>query len=132
MHSQYKDDINMRFIGNLFWILFGGGILGLLWALAGLLCCITIVGIPLGVQCFKFAGFVAWPFGRQIEYSSHTVDFIFNILWILLVGWELAVFSAVAGIMWCVTIVGIPFGIQLFKFSKLALMPFGARITTSM
>lgn len=82
----------------------------------------------MGLQCFKFAGFMIWPFGRDIYYSNNIVDFFWNILWIIVFGWELAVFAFFIGLIWCVTIVGIPFGIQCFKFARLALMPFGARI----
>ncbi|MDD2457079.1 MAG: YccF domain-containing protein, partial [Eubacteriales bacterium] len=69
------------------------------------------------------------PFGREIDYSqAGTISFLANILWILLLGWELAVTAVVIGLVYCVTIVGIPFGLQSFKFARLALMPFGARI----
>jgi len=119
----------MRLIGNLLWFFFGGVILWALWFLAGLLCCVTIIGIPFGVQCFKFASLMLWPFGRDIDFSKAGVgSFLMNILWILLLGWELAVTAVVIGLVYCVTIIGIPFGIQSFKFAKLALMPFGARI----
>ena len=118
----------MRILGNFLWCCFGGGVIAILWALAGLLCCCTIIGIPMGVQCFKFASFIIWPFGRNVVYSGHTVSFLANIIWIMVFGWELAAFSLLLGIIWCITIVGIPFGQQCFKFAKLALMPFGAQI----
>ena len=119
----------MRFIGNLLWFIFGGVILWLMWLVAGLLCCITIIGIPIGVQCFKFSSFVLYPFGRDIDFSGVGVgSFLINILWILFLGWELAITSVVIGLVYCVTIIGIPFGLQCFKFAKLALMPFGAKI----
>ena len=118
----------MKTIGNLLWILFGGLVLAIFWMIAGLLCCITLVGIPLGIQCFKFAQLVLWPFGRNIEFGESPFSFLVNIIWILLFGWELAVVSVVMGLLWCITIVGIPFGIQCFKFAQLALLPFGARV----
>lgn len=119
----------MRFIGNILWFIFGGVILGLAWFLAGLLCCITIIGIPLGIQCFKFASLALWPFGRDVDFShAGVVSLLVNILWILLLGWELAVTAVTIGLVYCVTIIGIPFGLQAFKFAKLALLPFGARI----
>ena len=119
----------MRFIGNAIWFIFGGLILWLMWLIAGLLCCITIIGIPLGVQCFKFASLMLWPFGRDIDFSQAGVgSFLMNIIWIIFLGWELAVTAVVIGLLYCVTIIGIPFGLQAFKFAKLALMPFGARI----
>lgn len=118
----------MRTIGNLLWLIFGGIFLAILWFLVGILCCITVVGIPAGVQCMKFAGFILWPFGRSILYCGRTGSLILNILWILIFGWELAAASLSIGIALCVTVVGIPFGIQYFKFAQLAIMPFGARI----
>lgn len=119
----------MRTIGNLLWFVLGGFILGLAWFLAGIICCLTIVGIPLGRQCFKFASLACWPFGRDIDFSRMgTVSLLANILWILFLGQELALLSAVLGLVFCVTIVGIPFGLQYFKFAKLAFLPFGARI----
>jgi len=119
----------MKTIANLLWVLFGGLELALGWLLAGLLCCLTIVGIPFGKQCFKLAGFVLWPFGRHVDYESGgAANFLLNLLWILLLGWELALASLVTGLLWCATIVGIPFGVQAFKFAKLALLPFGARV----
>jgi len=119
----------MRFIGNIFWFILGGVVLAILWFLAGLICCITIIGIPLGIQCFKFASLMLWPFGRDIDFSRAGVgSFLINILWILFLGWELALSAVVIGLVYCLTIIGIPFGLQAFKFAKLALMPFGARI----
>ncbi len=119
----------MRTIGNLFWFLLGGEILGLLWLLAGLVCCLTIVGVPLGMQCFKFAKLVFWPFGRQIDFSQmRSISLLANILWLFFFGQELALISVVLGAVFCVTIVGIPFGLQHFKLAKLAFLPFGARI----
>jgi len=119
----------MRFIGNILWFIFGGIILAVLWFLAGLLCCITIIGIPIGLQCFKFASLMLWPFGRDIDFSRAGVgSFLLNILWILLLGWELALAAVMIGIVYSITIIGIPFGLQAFKFAKLALMPFGAKI----
>lgn len=119
----------MRFLGNILWFVLGGVILWLAWVIAGLLCCLTIIGIPLGVQSFKFASLCLWPFGRDIDFSGvGAVSFLVNILWIMLLGWELAVCAVTIGLVYCVTIIGIPFGLQAFKFAKLALMPFGARI----
>ena len=119
----------MSLIGNCLWFIFGGVLLWLAWLIAGLLCLVTIIGIPIGLQCFKFAALMLAPFGRDIDYSqAGTVSFLANILWILFLGWELAVTAVVIGLVYCVTIVGIPFGLQAFKFARLALMPFGARI----
>ncbi len=119
----------MSFIGNILWLLFGGIILALFWAIAGLLVCLTIIGIPFGLQCFKFAGFVFWPFGRQVIVGEFGVgSLIGNILWILLLGWELCISHLIVGAIFCLTIIGIPFGLQHFKLAMLAILPFGARI----
>lgn len=119
----------MRTIGNLIWFILGGFVLGTLWLIAGLLCCLTIIGIPLGLQCYKFAQLIFWPFGRQVDFSRMgAVSLLGNVLWLLFLGQELALIAAILGLAFCVTIVGIPFGLQYFKFAKLALLPFGARI----
>ena len=118
----------MTFLGNLLWFLFGGLIGGLGWTLAGCLWCITIVGIPVGLQCFKFAWLAFFPFGKEIVYGGGTFSVLVNIIWLLLSGLELAIGYVVLGCLWCITIVGIPFGKQCFKLAKLALMPFGASV----
>ncbi|HMM30281.1 MAG TPA: YccF domain-containing protein [Clostridia bacterium] len=118
----------MRLIGNLLWFLLVGLILGLCWGIAGLFWCVTIVGIPWGVQCFKFAKLAFFPFGKEIVFGTGAGSFLLNILWLLLSGVELAVTAAVIGVVFCVTIVGLPFGLQCFKFAQLALLPFGAQV----
>lgn len=116
----------MRVLGNILWVLFGGAFMALLWLMAGLLCCVTIIMIPVGMQCFKFAGFVLWPFGKTVYYGGGAGGCLLNALWLLLLGWELALTHVVVGLLFCITIVGIPFGVQCFKFARLALTPFGA------
>ncbi len=118
----------MRTIGNILWFLLGGFLSGLSWLLAGLLCCITVVGIPLGLQCFKFASLSFWPFGKEIVYGGGAPSLIMNILWLIFGGILMAIENTVIGLLWCITIVGIPFGKQFFKIAKLALTPFGAEI----
>lgn len=118
----------MRLIGNVLWFLCIGLISGLLWILAGILCCVTVVGIPLGLQSFKMAGLTFWPFGKEVVYGGGAVSFLANVLWIVFFGWELAVYYLVMGVLCCVTVVAIPAGLQCFKMAKLALMPFGADI----
>ena len=118
----------MTFLGNLLWFLFGGLIGGLGWTLAGCLWCITIVGIPVGLHCFTFAGLAFFPFGKEIVYGCGTFSVLVNIIWLLLSGLERAIGYVVLGCLWCITIVGIPFGKQCFKLAKLALMPFGASV----
>lgn len=119
----------MRFIGNILWLIFGGIIGALLWAIAGILVCLTIIGIPFGLQFFKIAGFVLWPFGRDVELGSFGVGgLIGNILWILLLGWELSLAHLIIGVALCLTIIGIPFGLQHIKLGMLAILPFGAKV----
>lgn len=118
----------MGCLGNVLWFIFGGFLSGLSWLLAGILWCVTIVGIPVGMQCFKFASLSFFPFGKEIRYGGGAGSLLLNILWLVLSGLPLALESAVLGCLLCVTIVGIPFGLQHFKIAKLALMPFGAGI----
>ena len=118
----------MKTLGNILWLVLAGIWLAIGYTVAGLLMCITIIGIPFGIQAFKLAGFVLWPFGRTVVAKPEALgvlDIIFNVLWLFLVGWELFLVSIAAGILLCITIIGIPFGIQAFKLSLLALWPFG-------
>ncbi len=119
----------MSILGNILWLIFGGIFSAIGWFLAGIICCITIIGIPIGLQCFKFAKMVIWPFGTQIDYGNlNSGSIILNVIWILFCGVELAISSLTMGAICCLTIIGIPFGIQHFKFAGLALLPFGAQI----
>ena len=108
----------MRTIGNILWFLFGGLIGGLSWVFAGCVWCITIVGIPVGLQCFKFASLAFWPFGKDIVYGNGMFSFLVNLIWLLFFGWEMALGNLIFGLLWCITIVGIPFGKQFFKMAK--------------
>ena len=121
----------LKTLGNILWFIFGGFIGGLVWILVGLLWCITIIGIPVGKQCFKFASLSFWPFGKDIVYSDNMFSIIINVIWILLFGWEMALGYLIVGCIWCVTIIGIPFGLQFFKLAKLAIMPLGADIVVA-
>ena len=116
----------MRLIGNILWIIFGGFISALGWLLTGCLWCITIIGIPVGLQCFKLASISLNPFGKEIRYEGAAVSFLLNVIWFLVSGWLLALGNFLLGLVLCITIVGIPFGKQFFKIAKLALRPFGA------
>lgn len=118
----------MSIIGNIIWFLFGGILAGLAWFLFGLLWCCTIIGIPVGLQCFKLGQLSFFPFGKDVEVSGETTSLVLNILWLIFGGVELAVTHVVFGLILCCTIIGIPFGLQHFKLAKLALLPFGAKI----
>lgn len=117
----------ISFICNLIWFFTGGIITGLIWIIAGLILCITIIGIPFGKQCFKFAAISFAPFGKSVEtnFGKHPIA---NIIWLILFGWEMFIGYIVSGLLLCVTIIGIPVGIQIFKFAILSLMPFGSTI----
>lgn len=118
----------MGCLGNVIWFLCGGMLSGLSWCLAGCLWCVTIVGIPIGVQCFKFASLAFCPFGKEVLYGRGVGSMLLNILWLIISGIPLALESALCGLLLCVTIVGIPFGRQHFKIARLALMPFGSSV----
>ena len=116
----------MTLLGNIIWLICGGLLSGLGWIVAGIFWCITIVGIPIGLQCFKLSGLSFCPFGKEVVYEGGAGSFLLNVLWFLLTGWELALGNFLLGCLLCITIVGIPFGKQFFKIAKLALAPFGA------
>ena len=118
----------MRILANTLWIIFGGFLSSLGWIISGCLWCITIVGIPVGMQCFKLSSISLNPFGKEIEYDGGSVSFLMNVLWFLFSGMELAAMNFLIGVLLCCTIVGIPFGKQYFKIAKLALAPFGATV----
>ena len=87
---------------------------GLAWIFAGCIWCITIIGIPAGLQCFKFASLAFWPFRKEIVYENGMFSFWVNLIWILFFGWKMALGNLIIGFLWCITIVGIPFGKQFF------------------
>jgi uncharacterized membrane protein YccF (DUF307 family) len=118
----------MNAIGNILWFIFGGFLSGLAWLCAGVIWCITIIGIPYGRQCFKFASMSFFPFGKDVEYGGGVPSTLVNIIWMIFFGIEMAIGNFLIGLIWCVTIIGIPFGLQFFKIAKLSLMPFGAEV----
>ena len=118
----------MRILGNILWVVFGGFISWLSWIIAGCFWCITILGIPVGLQCFKLASISLNPFGKEVENEGTCFSFIMNVLWFIISGIELALVNFVLGCVLCLTIVGIPFGKQFFKIAKLALFPFGSKV----
>ncbi|MCF0258969.1 MAG: YccF domain-containing protein [Erysipelotrichaceae bacterium] len=119
----------MNFLMNILWFVACGFWQWICWCAAGLFWCITVVGIPVGLQCFKIAGLAACPFGKDVQYSGGgAVSFIMNIFWFFISGLPLAGAAVANGALLCVTVIGIPFGLQCFKFAKLALRPFGAQV----
>ena len=122
----------MKFIGNILWMVLGGFIISLYYAIVGLLFCISIIGIPFGMQLFKMAGLALWPFGHDVTPGANDggcLSLIMNVIWIVLGGIEIALMHVTLGIGFCITIVGIPFGLQHFKMALLALVPFGKEIS---
>ena len=119
----------MSCLGNVIWILFGGLFNSLGWIFTGLLWCLTIIGIPIGLQCFKIAKLQFAPFGKEIVTKGlGTTSFLLNILWIIFGGLELCIANLISALLLCITIVGIPFAVQSLKLAKLSLMPFGKEI----
>ncbi len=116
----------MKTIGNIIWFVLSGLWLGISYLLAGLIACVTIIGIPFGIQAFKMAGYVMWPFGRTLHESpGHRFSKgVMNVIWIVVDGLWLAIEHVLLGAILCVTIIGIPFGIKNFSMAKLALFPF--------
>jgi uncharacterized membrane protein YccF (DUF307 family) len=121
----------MRTILNILWFIFGSGfLLGLAYALAGVLCFIFIVTIPFGVAAFRLARYSFWPFGYTIaeKPGAGAASMLANIVWLIIAGWWLALMHISAGIALCVTLIGIPFGIANFKLVPAALWPLGREI----
>ena len=121
----------MSLIGNLIWFIFGGLLLGIGYIFGGMVLCLTIVGIPFGLQIMKLGLFAMWPFGGEVVSRNNAtgcLPLLLNILWIICGGIEVALSHLALGIIFCITIVGIPFGMQHFKLMMLALMPFGHEV----
>jgi uncharacterized membrane protein YccF (DUF307 family) len=123
----------MRLILNLIWLVLCGWWMAILYVLAGIVCAILIITIPFAIASFRIASYVLWPFGRSVQVRR---DFgigsvIGNIIWIVLVGWELALGHLTAGILLCITIIGIPLGLANFKLIPISLIPLGVRIVPS-
>lgn len=121
----------MNLLGNIIWLLFGGIFLALYYLFAGICLCITIIGIPFGIQVFKIAGLALWPFGKEVMGKPQGIGCLstfMNVIWILFFGFWLALAHFFLGIFFFITIIGIPFGIQHFKLAAIALTPFGHEI----
>ena len=127
----------MAFLGNLLWFVFGGGIIAcLLWAFLGLVLAATVIGIPFATAAFRIAGFAAFPFGKQlidkrlVGGERITGTGFANFLWILLAGIWLAISHVLAGISYCLTIIGIPFGLAHFKLAAVSFAPLGKEVVS--
>jgi uncharacterized membrane protein YccF (DUF307 family) len=118
----------MSLLGNILWLIFGGLIAGLGYILGGLVMCLTIIGIPFGIQNMKIGVATFTPFGKEIvetDDANSTLRLILNVVWLLLFGWEIAVAHAASALVLAITIIGIPFAMQHLKLIPLALLPFG-------
>ncbi|MCC3144790.1 YccF domain-containing protein [Halanaerobium sp. Z-7514] len=122
----------MTLLGNIIWFIFGGFIEAVLWVFFGIIWSITIIGIPVGKQCFKMAKMQIAPFGKEVvEKKRSSLGMIANIIWIIFFGWELALVNLISALIFAVTIIGIPFAKQSLKLAYLSLMPFGKDIVKS-
>ena len=120
----------LRLLLNLVWFVIHGWLLALAYLLAGLIACVLVVTIPFGIACFRLAGYAALPFGRTTVSApgAGAASALGNLLWFVLVGWWLSLLHVLAGIAYCVTIIGIPFGVALFKLAVVGLFPLGKRV----
>jgi uncharacterized membrane protein YccF (DUF307 family) len=121
----------MRVIGNVLWLLIAGLWMAIAYVLSGVIQCLTIIGIPFGIQSFKLAGYALWPFGRVVVQRNdrdQALSCLGNVLWFVLSGLWLAIGHVITGVLLCLTIIGIPFGVASFKLAGLALVPFGKMI----
>lgn len=131
-------EVWVRLILNILWFILGGWLSGTLWILSGVLLAITVVGLPWAMAAFRIASFSYWPFGRQVvsraelsrrgDLGTGPVGLLLNILWFIFGGWYLAIHHIVLGIGLCVTIIGIPFGLQHLKLAIISLAPVGKAV----
>lgn len=138
MAAKRKKGKFMSVIGNILWIIFGGWFMALLWLLAGILACVSIIGLPWGRACFVMAGFAFLPFGyeavsRDLLYGKNDIGtgipgVIGNVIWFLLAGVWIALSHVAAAAALAVTIIGIPFAWQHIKLAELALFPIGKTV----
>ncbi|MCB8942682.1 MAG: YccF domain-containing protein [Ardenticatenaceae bacterium] len=117
----------MSIIGNLIWLIFGGFLAGIGYILGGLVLCLTIVGIPFGMQAIQLGVSTMAPFGKEVKNNKRAgglLSLIFDVIWLLVAGWEIAIAHLVHGLILAITIVGLPFAKQHFKLIPAALFPF--------
>jgi uncharacterized membrane protein YccF (DUF307 family) len=123
----------MRILGNLIWLIFGGIVIAIEYLVGSIALMVTIIGIPFGIQTLKLAALAIWPFGRDTRVharASGCLYIIMNVIWLLFGGICIALTHVLFGFLLCVTIIGIPFGMQHFKLAAIALNPFGRDIVS--
>jgi len=121
----------MSVLLNILWFICGGFLISFAYVFGGVLLCITIIGIPFGIQCFKLSALGLAPFGHEIretEQPGGAISVILNIIWILLPGLELALIHLFLAAFFAITIIGLPFAVQHLKLTRLAILPFGFRV----
>lgn len=121
----------MNSIGNIIWLFLGGILIALIYYIVGLLMCLTVIGIPFGVQLFKLGTYAMWPFGHELVNGPNEpgcLSTIMNLVWILLGWWEIAVLHLFFGLIFIVSIVGIPWGLQHLRLAIASVFPFGKEI----
>lgn len=123
----------MRTLLNLIWVVFGGLWLFLGYILAGIIACVFIITIPAGVACFRIAGYVLWPFGRQVVPSpgAGVMSGLSNVIWFLIAGLWLAIGHVTTAFAQAITIIGIPLAIANIKLIPVTCFPFGKRVVPS-
>ncbi len=121
----------MKTIGNLIWLIFGGIFIAIEYFISSIILFVTIIGIPFGLQTLKLSGLVLWPFGKETRFKEKgtgCLSTIMNLIWILIGGIWISLSHVIFGIIFGITIIGIPFAKQHFKLAGLALTPFGREI----
>ena len=121
----------MNFLGNIIWLIFGGFLAAMGYVFGGFILCITIIGIPWGMQCFKITGLVLWPFGKTVVSAKTTpgcLSLLFNLIWLICGGLYTAFIHLIFAAVLFITIIGIPFARQHMKLVELSLMPFGKQV----
>ena len=120
----------IRLLLNIVWFVLHGWALALAYLLAGVVACLLVVTVPFGIASFRLAGYAAWPFGRTTlpAPGAGAPSAAGNLLWFVVVGWWLSLLHVVAGVAYCLTLVGIPFGIALFKLALVGLFPLGKQV----
>lgn len=122
----------MRTVGNVLWLVLAGWWLALGYVVAGVLAFVLIITIPFGIASFRLANFVLWPFGRTAVWQRQAGiwSVLGNVVWLIFFGWELALAHLFAGLLLCLTVIGIPFGVACWKMIPLALVPLGRQVVS--
>lgn len=121
----------MKALGNIVWLILGGLLIALIYYAVGLLMCITFIGIPFGIQLFKLGTYALWPFGHELVNGPNEpgcISIVMNLIWILLGWWEIAIIHLICAIVFCITIVGIPWGLMHLRMALGSIFPFGKEI----